>query len=36
MTAIKKKTGLTNAEALVKLIGLVSDSVLEKFENMKI
>jgi hypothetical protein len=27
MTAIKKKTGLTNAEALVKLIGLVSDSV---------
>jgi hypothetical protein len=26
MTAIKKKTGLTNAEALVKLIGLVSDS----------
>ena len=36
MTAITKKIRLTNAEALVKLISLISNSVLEEFENMKI
>ena len=35
MTAITKKIGLTNAEALVKLIGLVSNSVWKSLKIWK-